>query len=101
MRKLKSIIGHELRTPLNAMVNTLNLIEPKRLFREQDEILTTLTQSSQSMLTILNDMLDMTKTETGKIDIAHETTDIYKLSQQVGHLMISNARRQGLELLYH
>ncbi|WP_201587358.1 hybrid sensor histidine kinase/response regulator [Psychrobacter jeotgali] len=98
--KLRSIIGHELRTPLNAIIGTLDLIEPHTSFTEQQELITTLKQSSYSMLTMLNDMLDMAKIEAGKTSIANESADIYKITQQVSDLMVGSARRHEIELLY-
>ncbi|MGM8910955.1 response regulator [Psychrobacter sp. 1U1] len=98
--KLRSIIGHELRTPLNAIIGTLGLIEAHRLTPRQQEVLSMLTQSSQSMLAMLNDMLDMAKIKAGKADIVNEPTDIFKLGQHVSDLMIGSARRQGINLLY-
>ncbi|TXD96758.1 response regulator [Psychrobacter frigidicola] len=100
LTQLKAIIGHELRTPLNAIIGTLDLIEPRTLSAKQQEVLTTLTQSSQSMLAMLNDMLDMAKIGAGKLDIVHVPVDIFKVSQHVSDLMVGSARRQGLELLY-
>lgn len=98
--KLRSIIGHELRTPLNAIIGTLELIEAHRLTPRQQEVLSMLTQSSQSMLAMLNDMLDMAKIKAGKADIVNEPTDIFKLGQHVSDLMVGSARRQGINLMY-
>lgn len=100
LKQLKVVIGHELRTPLNAIIGTLDLIEPREVSAKQQEVLTTLTQSSYSMLAMLNDMLDMAKIEAGKLHLVHEPVDIFKLSQHVTDLMVGNARRQGIELLY-
>lgn len=99
--ELRSIIGHELRTPLNAIISTLDLIEKETLNSEQQEILSTLTQSSQSMLTMLNDMLDMAKIEAGRVDIVSESTDIFELGQHISDLMIGHTRRQDIDLLYY
>ena len=98
--KLRSIIGHELRTPLNAIIGTLELIEASRLTPTQQEVLSMLTQSSQSMLAMLNDMLDMAKIKAGKADIVNEPNDIFKLGQHISDLMVGSARRQGINLLY-
>lgn len=100
MTKLKSIMSHELRTPLNAIIGTLDLIDVETLSDEEKDIMTILTESSEFMLTMLNDMLDMAKIEAGKVDIIHEPVDIFEVSQQVSDLMIGNAQRQGIELLY-
>ena len=98
--QLRSIIGHELRTPLSAIIGTLDLIEVETLSTTQQDILTTLTQSSQSMLAMLNDMLDMAKINAGKANIVTESTDIFKLGQHVSDLMVGNARQKELELSY-
>lgn len=98
--KLRSIIGHELRTPLNAIIGSLDLIESPQLTAEQQEMLATLNQSTQSMLTMLNDMLDMAKIEAGKAQIVNESTDLYKIGQHVSDLMVGSARRQNIELHY-
>ena len=100
MMRLKSVMGHELRTPLNAIIGTLDLIEVEGLSDKEKEIMTILTESSQFMLTMLNDMLDMAKIEAGKVDIVSEPIDVFDTSRQATDLMIGNARRQGIELLY-
>ena len=99
--ELRSIIGHELRTPLNAIISTLDMIEKETLNADQQEILSTLTQSSHSMLTMLNDTLDMAKIEAGRMDIVSESTDIFELGQHVSDLMLGNTRRQDIDLLYY
>ena len=99
--ELRSVIGHELRTPLNAIISTLDMMEQETFNIEQQEILSTLTQSSQSMLAMLNDMLDMAKIEAGRVDIVSESKDIFKLGQHVSDLMLSATRRQNIDLLYY
>ena len=98
--KLRSIIGHELRTPLNAIIGTLDLIETHQLPPKQKEILDTLTQSSHSMLAMLNDMLDMAKIKANKADVVAESTDIFKIGQHISDLMVGSAQRQEISLMY-
>ena len=98
--RVRSIIGHELRTPLNAIIGTLDLIEPYNMSAKQQEIFNTLRQSSQSMLTMLNDMLEVAKIEAGKAHIVDEATDIFELGEQTTSLMVGSARRQGISLMY-
>lgn len=100
MTRLRSVIGHELRTPLNAIIGTLDLIDSEDFTAKQKEILATLMQSSQSMLMLLNDMLEMAKIESGNAVIVDEPVDIFKVSQNTSTLMIGSARRKGLELVY-
>ncbi len=98
--QLRSIIGHELRTPLSAIIGTLDLIEYSNFSTDQMDTLSTLKQSSYSMLAMLNDMLDVAKIEAGKAQIVNEPTDIFKVGQHITDLMAGSARQQNLELLY-
>lgn len=98
--RLWSVLGHELRTPLSGMIGMLELIDTDNLSQEQKETFATLQQTSDTMLHLLNDMLDVAKMDAGKLNISVKKTDILKLCQQVCDLMVGNARRQGIELLY-
>ena len=97
---LKSTMGHDLRLPLEAMIDTLEPIDPETLTVAQNEILNTLIQTSHSMLTMLNDMLDIGEIEVRKTRLNIEAVDIYKLGQEVSQSLIDRTRQQGLELLY-
>lgn len=93
-------MGHNLRLPLEAMIDTLEPINPDNLSAKQHQIVTTLTQTSHSMLTMLNDMLDIGEIEVRTSRLSIEAVDIYKLGQQVSQSMVESLRQQGLELLY-
>ena len=97
---LKSTMGHDLRLPLEAMIDTLEPIDPETLTVAQNEILNTLIQTSHSMLTMLNDMLDIGEIEVRKTRLNIKAVDIYKLGQEVSQSLIDRTRQQGLELLY-
>lgn len=98
--KLWSIMGHELRTPLSGMIGMLDLLRLENLNPSQTETVTTLKRASQSMLALLNSMLDMAKIDAGKLKVALEPVDILALCKQICELMVGNARRQGIELHY-
>ncbi|GAA0324374.1 response regulator [Psychrobacter aestuarii] len=100
MSRLKSVLGHELRTPLNAIISTLQTVNISRLSDHEQEMFNTLSDSSQFMLTMLNDMLDMAKLEAGKLDTSYDNVDLLMLSQQLCDLMAANARRHNIELLH-
>ncbi|WP_296242916.1 MULTISPECIES: hybrid sensor histidine kinase/response regulator [unclassified Psychrobacter] len=97
---LKSTMGHNLRLPLEAMIDTLEPIDPDNLTVKQNQVVTTLIQTSHSMLTMLNDMLDIGEIEVRKTRLSVEAVDIYKFGQQVSQSLIERTRQQGLELLY-
>ncbi len=97
--RLWSVMGHELRTPLSGIIGMLELLKDERLRPEQQETFNTLEQTSQTMLFMLNDMLDLAKMDAGKLQLTISQTDIVQMCRQVCDLMIGNARRQGIELL--
>lgn len=98
--KLWSIMGHELRTPLSGMIGMLDLLRLENLNPSQAETVTTLKRASQSMLSLLNGMLDMAKIDAGKLKVELEPVDVLALCKQICELMVGNARRQGIELHY-
>ena len=100
MSRLKSVLGHELRTPLNAIITSLDSVNVPSLSDNDKEIFNILSESSQFMLTMLNDMLDMAKIEAGKMDVLYDEVDILALSQHLCDLMTANARRHNIELLH-
>ncbi|OXL21835.1 response regulator [Psychrobacter sp. DAB_AL32B] len=97
---LKSTMGRDLRLPLEAMIDTLEPIDPTTLTADQNQTLDTLIQASHSMLIMLNDMLDIGEIEIRKSRLNIEPVDIYRIGQQVSHLLVDSTRQQGLELLY-
>ncbi len=97
---IKSTMGHDLRLPLEAMIDTLEPIDPETLTAAQNDILISLIKSSQSMLTTLNDVLDIEEITVRKTRLSIEPVDIYRLGQQVSQSFIERIRQQGLELLY-
>lgn len=101
--KLWAVLGHELRTPLAGMLGMIEILdEEKSAFdSEQQEIIHTLQQSGQGMLQMLNDMLDIAKLGAGKLNTNLAQTDLFSLMRQVAELMVGNARRQHIDLLYH
>ncbi len=98
--KLWSVIGHELRTPLSGIIGMIDLLKDTNLNPEQREIFETLEQTSQTMLFMLNDMLDLAKLDAGKLQLSVEKTDLLQLARQVCDLMVGNARKQNIELLF-
>ena len=97
---LKSSMGHDLRLPLEAMIDTLEPIDISALTDKQKQTVGTLRQTSQAMLIMLNEMLDIGEIEVRKTRLSIESVDIYKMGQQVSHLFRKEARQHGLEILY-
>lgn len=98
--KLWAVMGHELRTPLNGMLGMIQLLAETNLDDEQQDFVATLKSSSNSMLFLLNDMLDLSKLDAGKMESVASNIDILALCREVCDLMIGNARKKEIELVF-
>ena len=98
--KMWAVVGHELRTPLSGLVGMIDLLaEDKAQFNsEQQETIATLQQSSQTMIQLLNDMLDVAKLDAGRLQTNVTSIDLLQLLRQTTGLMVGNARRQKISL---
>lgn len=76
-------MSHEIRTPLNGIYGSLQLLRAKNMDDESSELVAIAEKSSQSLLTILNDVLDISKIEAGKLDIENTAFDLTEVIEEV------------------
>ncbi len=72
-------MSHEIRTPMNGILGNIDLLEHSTLNNEQKEMVETIQFSSNALLNILNDILDLSKIESGKIEIVNNQFDLHKM----------------------
>ena len=91
-------MSHEIRTPMNGMIGTLELLTDTKLTSEQQKYAQTILYSGESLLDILNDILDYSKIEAGHIALSYRAIDLGKLGEDVVHLMRARAQNKSLQL---
>ncbi|MCB0214863.1 MAG: PAS domain-containing sensor histidine kinase, partial [Anaerolineae bacterium] len=91
-------MSHELRTPLTGVLGMAELLGDTLSDPHQRDMIETIRESGEGLLTILNDILDLAKIEAGKLEIERTAFSPADLVQQVGKLFAPRATASGLRL---
>ncbi len=93
-------MSHEIRTPMNAILGMSHLALKTKLDDRQRDYLTKVQQSGQHLLGIINDILDLSKIEAGKLDLEISEFSLEQMLSKVSNLVSDKAHTKGLELLF-
>ncbi|MEQ6118909.1 ATP-binding protein [Reichenbachiella sp. MALMAid0571] len=91
-------MSHEIRTPMNAIVGFSRLLQKTELNPSQQEQLSIITKSSDHLIHILNDILDFTKLQSGKINLEEKVFDPALVIKEIVQLLSHKAKEKGLIL---
>jgi signal transduction histidine kinase/CheY-like chemotaxis protein len=92
-------MSHEIRTPMNGVLGSLELLRRSRLDDQQRRLVRTAASSGESLMAILNDVLDHSKIEAGKLSLTHAPLSLHALAASVVSLFRANAESKGLALV--
>jgi signal transduction histidine kinase len=93
-----AMMSHELRTPMNGVLGMAHALATTPLTKQQATYLDMIVQSGDGLLAILNDVLDLSKIEAGKLELEVAPFDVEQLSRQLYLLWSETARMKGIEL---
>ena len=94
-------MSHEIRTPMNGIIGMIDLLASTSLDLEQSEYVMTINKSSQTLLNILNDILNLSKIEAGKMDLRQQPFHLVKTIEKVYDLFSQQASSKDSNLYYN
>jgi signal transduction histidine kinase/DNA-binding response OmpR family regulator len=92
-------MSHDLRTPLNGIFGSVQILQKNTHYPEQEAFIENISKSADNLLYLVEDILNFTKLESGKVQLHSEAFDMRKLIEDVVSLVASQANQKGIKLI--
>jgi len=92
-------MSHEIRTPMNAILGFSELLRTQLAASKERQYLDAISSSGKTLLTLINDILDLSKIEAGKLELQYEPTSVARLVEEIHKLFSIKAGEKGIALL--
>jgi len=93
-------MSHEIRTPMNAILGMLQLTQQTELTTTQSDFLSKAQSSAKALLRILNDILDYSKIEAGKLELDMHEFELPQLLDELGNILYGNGHSDNIDLIF-
>lgn len=93
-------MSHEIRTPLNAIIGFSTILCESNLSKTDKEYANVISRSAKSLLSIINDVLDISKIESGKLNISEKSTFFIEFSENIVELFSIVAKEKNIRFIY-
>ena len=92
-------MSHEIRTPMNGILGMVDLMKRSPLSEDQKEMVATIQDSGKALLSLINDILDISKIEAGRIELEMSPSDLAEVSESALEVIAANAAKNQQSLI--
>ncbi|AFZ47366.1 multi-sensor hybrid histidine kinase [Cyanobacterium stanieri PCC 7202] len=94
-------MSHEIRTPMNGVIGMIKLLEDTPLSEQQLDFVHTIRDSGETLLTIINDVLDFSKIESGNLTIEKQLFNLPNVVESIAKLFEQQVQDKGIDFIYY